>query len=114
MRVERMRSSVWVAVCLLLSLALACNGDSGPTDGGTQTDSGGLRCGTKTCATGQVCCLDCDGTGSCVAPGSPCPGLACPQPRDGGADGPLGDAGSNPCGDRPGVNQLFSPSGVVA
>src|SRR5262249_2855240 len=51
----------------------------------------GLQCGGRRCAQGQVCCIDCDGTGACLSPGASCPGLRC-LPRDAGSER---DAGGN-------------------
>src|SRR5688572_4528617 len=54
----------------------------------------GLACGDRRCATGEACCIDCDGRGTCGAPGLVCGGGAC------GFDGGTTDAGSGlACGD---------------
>jgi hypothetical protein len=50
----------------------------------------GTMCGGLTCDRGQVCCIDCDGRGSCGPPGSICTGVAC-LPDAGGAGVPCGD-----------------------
>src|SRR5262249_8372548 len=42
------------------------------------------RCGPQ-----QVCCVDCDGTGTCLAPGASCAGFACLS-KDAGTDGGSG------------------------
>jgi len=52
----------------------------------------GITCGTARCAQGQVCCIDCDGRGTCGPPGFACTGTAC------AADGGAGDSGVISCG----------------
>jgi hypothetical protein len=59
----------------------ACGGDDRPSG----VDGGGTSCGDTRCARGEVCCIDCDGHGSCGAPGTVCTGTACLS--DGGMDG---------------------------
>lgn len=39
-----------------------------------------MGCAGAACISGQVCCIDCDGKGTCGAPGTRCPGLACASP----------------------------------
>src|SRR5688572_18231285 len=77
----------------LVSLAMAfalggCGGRDGGGGGGGGEDAGSLTCGDRTCAPGQSCCIDCDGSGMCGPPG-PCPGLACME--DGGVPIACGD-----------------------
>ena len=77
-----------------LLLAGGCSSSGGNADSGfddASSDAGQVACGDKTCAKGQVCCIDCDGKGSCGAPGTPCPGLACPPLVDGGTGTKCGD-----------------------
>jgi hypothetical protein len=81
-----------VALCLVLS---ACGGGGGMADAGM--DAGGISCANTTCAAGQVCCIDCDGRGSCLAPGAVCSGTACSP--DAGPDAAGGVAcGTATCG----------------
>jgi len=68
--------TLWMAVLFLLGGTRCAKDDNSLT---------GVQCGTGRCARGQVCCVDCDGTGTCLAPGNSCPGLRC-LPRDAGAD----------------------------
>jgi hypothetical protein len=61
----------------------------GPGCGGERR---GTACGGATCQPGQACCLDCDGRGTCVAPGGGCPGYACLGDGGGGPDAGTGIA----------------------
>jgi len=87
---------VGLAVLAVLAVQLAaagCDCRHGPA--ATDSGAGGVSCGALTCAPAQVCCIDCDGTGTCGPPGSVCPGAACPAPDAGaGADAGVSDAGT--------------------
>ncbi|MFN0063113.1 MAG: tail fiber domain-containing protein [Myxococcaceae bacterium] len=74
-----MRFLSGIAVVAVLSL-VAC-----------QRGTARMPCGNSQCDAGQVCCLDCNGEGTCGAPGIICAGLACTT--DGGPD-----AGALACG----------------
>jgi hypothetical protein len=80
--------------------------DSGTSDGGATDAGAGVVCGATTCTTEQTCCIDCDGSGSCVTPGAPCPGAACTKPcapgtcrleEGGGCEAPTGPLGNGCC-----------------
>jgi len=91
-----------IVVMALCAGSTSCSDDDGAVtgDGGGKNDGSatGLRCGSKTCDPGQVCCLDCDGTGSCGAPGAACPGFACPPESDAGTGDAGGDAATPDAG----------------
>lgn len=101
--------------------------DSGTSDAGS-TDSGtGVACGTTTCTLAQACCIDCDGSGVCVAPGAPCPGVACMMPcapgtcrlePSGSCQEPTGPVGNGCCACSGGLCSAFcecaAPDTMVA
>jgi hypothetical protein len=93
--------------CLVVALSPAV-GIAGCGSGKSGSADAGLACGNTQCASGQVCCIDCDGKGTCGAPGTACAGVACLT--DGGTHGSdagtTGDAGIN-CGNVTcGANQV--------
>ena len=116
-----MHRVAWVfSGCIGLALA-GCGGDRpAPSDGGARIDAGGIACGSSTCAVGQVCCIDCDGTGLCGPPGTACAGLACPP--DAGTDAGGGvacgattcGAGQTCCVDCDGSGSCVAPGGACA
>jgi hypothetical protein len=104
LRVDAMRG------LLLLAMSVAAAGCGG---GG---DSDGLACGAETCAAGMVCCLDCDGTGTCLAPGGVCPGTSC-EPEVDAASGIVCGAttcavGQACCVDCDGTGSCINPGEV--
>jgi hypothetical protein len=97
-----------LVTCGLLLGASECNEDEAgdqaamPTEGGGVSGSGaggedtaGVKCGTRTCADGLVCCNASCGT--CTAPGMFCTQIAC----DDGGGGGAGDPGGGGAGDPP-------------
>jgi hypothetical protein len=72
---------------VLCTLGAGCGGR-------TAVSSPALACGDQRCAIGEICCLDCDGRGTCGRPGTACAGTACALDAGAGA----ADASSTACG----------------
>jgi hypothetical protein len=70
----------WVALGVVWVAIWACGESS-------ESSSAGLTCGNAICAVGQVCCIDCNGKGTCAKPGSVCAGTACLPTGTGGSSG---------------------------
>lgn len=89
----------WIGVFIGVVVCSSCSsGSSGSTDAG-------VACGQTRCDASQVCCIDCEGHGTCGPSGSACPGYNCPNPDAGtggasaGGASAGGSAGAGPaCG----------------